>query len=545
MTDIERINALTTNARNTWFALLAALVFVGITLLGVEHIDFYGTGRATQLPLVGVSVPTNLFFYAAPILTVAIYAYFHLYLIRLWDALSQAELSPSGPTLGDEIAPWLITDTALFLRSKLRKEACTRPRALEYPSVFWNIFLAWLAGPAILTYLWLEALPARDVWMAGIAATMIIFALIFCLGSAIMLYRRMRDIPPPDTQRELNDTALWCFVLLLPCAFCLTAATWQMTSRAGTNPAPLNLVGEDLVIRPEGWVPYALAKTDFLESWCKRSDNTCTPDGLTPDQNSLFEAEWHARRDIALTDLKQPKWSAPNATPPDLRNAQLSGSFLAGSQLDGALMIGADLTDALLEDANLSKAKLEKANLSGAQMQGAILANAQLVRADLRVASLDAANLRWAQLERADLRTAIMVGTDLSIANLTEADLSYSLLSGSADQPNVLFFTVLSASKNEGGALRYVDFTHAQIDHQTDFRNVFMDGSVIVPETMREMFGDQCQSRLEEILSDEEFYGRWIGWFQQSRDWRVSFTVPAKWRNVTPIPPDPDCFWKR
>lgn len=89
--DIARINALTTNARNTWFALLGVLVFVGITLMGVEHIDFYGVNRATQLPLVNVEVPTKFFFLAAPVLTAAIYGYFHLYLIRLWDALSEAD----------------------------------------------------------------------------------------------------------------------------------------------------------------------------------------------------------------------------------------------------------------------------------------------------------------------------------------------------------------------------------------------------------------------------------------------------------------------
>lgn len=81
--DIDRINALTSNARNTWFALLGVLVFVSITLMGVEHIDFYGVDRATALPLVNVDVPTRYFFIAAPLLIAAIFGYFHLYLIRL------------------------------------------------------------------------------------------------------------------------------------------------------------------------------------------------------------------------------------------------------------------------------------------------------------------------------------------------------------------------------------------------------------------------------------------------------------------------------
>jgi len=87
---IERIDAVTRNARSTWFGLLGLFTFVMITLLGVEDIDFFGYDRATQLPLIGVSVPTTTFFIAAPILTAAIYAYFHFYLMKLWDALGRA-----------------------------------------------------------------------------------------------------------------------------------------------------------------------------------------------------------------------------------------------------------------------------------------------------------------------------------------------------------------------------------------------------------------------------------------------------------------------
>lgn len=75
---------MTRNARTTWFTLLAALVFVGITLMAVAHIDFVcGVDRATQLPLVNVEVPTRYFFVAAPILVAASLGYFHRYLIRL------------------------------------------------------------------------------------------------------------------------------------------------------------------------------------------------------------------------------------------------------------------------------------------------------------------------------------------------------------------------------------------------------------------------------------------------------------------------------
>ncbi|MDJ0638025.1 MAG: hypothetical protein QNJ20_04265 [Paracoccaceae bacterium] len=114
---LPRIEALTRNARTTWFTLLGALLFVGVTLMGVEHIDFYGVDRNTQLPLVSVSVPTRLFFYAAPLLTAAVYIYFHLYLIRLFYELGAAEETVQGKPLGQIVSPWLVSDAALWLRN--------------------------------------------------------------------------------------------------------------------------------------------------------------------------------------------------------------------------------------------------------------------------------------------------------------------------------------------------------------------------------------------------------------------------------------------
>lgn len=126
---VTRINALTTNARNTWFVLLGVLVFVSVTLMGVEDIDFYGVDRATKLPPMDVEVPTRLFFVAASILSAAVFGYFHLYLIRLWDALGAALYEHPGKHLADNVTPWLVTDMAM----KLRKGEAT-PRAMDWPA---------------------------------------------------------------------------------------------------------------------------------------------------------------------------------------------------------------------------------------------------------------------------------------------------------------------------------------------------------------------------------------------------------------------------
>ncbi|MFV0473542.1 MAG: hypothetical protein ACK5MQ_04970 [Pikeienuella sp.] len=89
-TAISRIEAISANARATWFALLGLLAFVGVTLMGVTDADFYTHDRRTALPLIGASMPTDIFFWAAPLLTASIYTCFHFHLMKLWDALGRA-----------------------------------------------------------------------------------------------------------------------------------------------------------------------------------------------------------------------------------------------------------------------------------------------------------------------------------------------------------------------------------------------------------------------------------------------------------------------
>lgn len=65
---ITRINELARTARATWLSLMGYLAFVGVTLLAVQDVDFFVDARQTQLPLVGVSIPTRQFFIFAPML---------------------------------------------------------------------------------------------------------------------------------------------------------------------------------------------------------------------------------------------------------------------------------------------------------------------------------------------------------------------------------------------------------------------------------------------------------------------------------------------
>ncbi|MEL6197359.1 MAG: hypothetical protein AAFT19_05905, partial [Pseudomonadota bacterium] len=103
--EIAHIREISQNARTTWFGLLALLAFIGVTLMAHEDAHFFARDVETQLPLVNISVPTVAFFIGAPLLLTAVYAYLHLYLVVLWDALARAQDEVDGVALVDRIYP--------------------------------------------------------------------------------------------------------------------------------------------------------------------------------------------------------------------------------------------------------------------------------------------------------------------------------------------------------------------------------------------------------------------------------------------------------
>ena len=96
-TQIDRINEISAIARTSWLALLGYLAFIGISLLAVEDADFFVPTRRTDLPLVGVAIPTYSFFFFAPILAAALYVYLQVHLLKLWDAIADAPADRRRP----------------------------------------------------------------------------------------------------------------------------------------------------------------------------------------------------------------------------------------------------------------------------------------------------------------------------------------------------------------------------------------------------------------------------------------------------------------
>ncbi|MEM6565197.1 MAG: pentapeptide repeat-containing protein, partial [Pseudomonadota bacterium] len=245
-----------------------------------------------------------------------------------------------------------------------------------------------------------------------------------------------------------------------------------------------------------------------------------------------------------------------------MQEANLFGAQMQEANLFGALMQGADLRWAQMEGAKLNVAQMQDADLHGARLQGAMLFAAQMGGADLKEAQMQGVILNGAQMQEANLDGAQMQGANLSRSQMAGANLirtqmdgalfDYSELTGTSDRPNILASTNLSASINSGGALRFVNLNEVTFDAQTDFRNAFLDGSVLMtPEFRKQMgSGDErgpCQWAASELYGNL-FYGRWRGWLEAAPDrigappWIV--IAPEAYKNVKPIPPPLGCEWK-
>jgi len=413
---VARIDALTRNARNTWFALLGLLVFVGITLMGVEHVDFYGVDRATKLPLVNVEVPTRYFFVAAPILTAAFYIYFHLNLIRLWDALGAADPQIKGQPLGDAVLPWLVTDAALHLRQWRRGDDCTTLRTLEWPATVLNLALTWGLGLVVLGLVWWMSMPARTFWMTGIAFAALLAASAAGMSSLKMLILRMGG----PQRRPLISWPSTPIVVATAIAI-FTILSYLRTEGPVRWLAPINMAKVQVFQKPLRWLPHDVAKRAFFGDWCKRENIKCEDKWF---HNGEFSREWNMLRNVDISDIRKSAWHRLGHEKPDFRGANLSLAFLAGADLRGAQMTEANLSEAQLEGAELSSSILNNSTLTSARLEGAILANANLNEADLRFAKMQNSTLSGANMHRAKISSVDLEGANLKGALMNEADLT-------------------------------------------------------------------------------------------------------------------------
>ena len=482
---VVRIGELSTAAGTAWYTLLGCLAFVAVTLLSITHADVILNSRMIKLPILMIDVPTGLFLSLASVVTTALYINLHLYLNKLWQAFKAAPTDAKlrwtepdtlgyRPRLADRIPPWLVNDYALTLK------VGTDPRdhGRNWLRCGLTVVTVWLAGPAVLGWLWCKSLLGRDLAVTS--------AILFCLliSVAVGIHSWLQAESRLKQRRaQLSDLLVPTFIALVG----LGAGVSLVATGEADRPAwllphldlrhPIVVQGQELVDLSEGWEGAEAQRAEFRKTWCANENVNADVCANVPAQTQLatnalmfdrqtycttigkerrqvrgaldcahffrhldrrFDADWAAMRREALHGVANPDLRRQNLAGASagqvklpgarLENTDLSGAWLSESMFEAALLITANLerADAYYADfrlADLTRASLRRANLRDARLEGAILRGATLLRADLRGATLVAANLGGADLRGADLRGAKFHRADLEGAIIAGADL--------------------------------------------------------------------------------------------------------------------------
>lgn len=369
---LKYVETASRQARNVFLAMVGGCVYAWLTIWTTTDAELIINTAMTRLPIFQTEVPIVGFYWAAPLLLLALYFYFHLYLQGLWEALAcLPAIFPDGSAVDQKCYPWLLMSLARAHVPMLER---------SQPPLWWmrvglSLLTAWGLVPLTLFLLWLRYLPRHD--SAGVV--LLIASLLAAIWSGIFFYRLMRA-----TLKRTAITHSGRFPVSEVAGVTLAAAVTVTISYGA--------IGSGKQMEFLGYGFYAeLSKVDI------------------------------SKAEIEGVDLR----FAEAVT------ANLEGADLEGTNLQGANLQGANLGQVNLKKANLQGAVLKKANLQGANLKWADLRGANLSETNLFKAKLTGANLKGANLSNACLRSAVLKGVILEESNLRGADLTEARLGGS------------------------------------------------------------------------------------------------------------------
>lgn len=486
MIEIARIDKLSAAARPSWFGLLGYLAFVGVTLLSVTDADFFIPSRQTQLPLLGLSIPTASFFMFGPILAAALYVYLHLHLTKLWDALGSARSTIGGPTVQALVLPWLVNDLALTYSGP----NSTDRRPLTWLSNAVTSFLIWIAGPLLLVGFWWRSFPAHAQWTTVLIAVCTLISMHVGFAS----WRGFRASIRRETPRRRLATRVGGFLfatLLLLFGWSKTegrlfgyvevyatmfadelsdgprrvfSVEYDMKGRRQPEVARADLAWVEFSVRPASWRSAETARARFRGEWCRAQ-------GMPADACGPYR-----RIGVALplgTQKRRTDWCA-TALP--LEGADRTRSATGNTRACRDHFDGLEArftrkwneerrnTIAALHPIVMPRADLREANLFHAFMVGATITGAEFQDADLRFAQLEGAVAPNARFDRACLAGAVFEDASLQYADFTGTNLNDVIFDGAYADPVSFDGAFMDGTSIRGAYLRNVSFIGSYLD---------------------------------------------------------------------------------
>jgi len=382
--DIHQFDGLATveeasrNARKLFFSMLLGCVYSWLAVATTTDVRLITNSASSPLPIIQTPIPIVGFYWAAPLLLLCVYLYFHLYLQRLWERLAKLPaVFPDGRAVDEKAYPWLLIGLVRAHSARLRDNHPPMSRIQGMIS----ILLAWWLVPATILLFWGRYL-TRHEW---VGTAFHIGLLVVSVGLAITFYRlsiatiRGQKIEPFIWKKAFKDM--------------------RFNAALGIG-IVFSFVSVGAIYGP----PYFVVRADFSEA-----DVSTKPPNWTGRE----------KREIALVKgarLEGKNLRYVNAFKAFLVNADLRFADLRGADFWGADLRASELRHANLQDADLWGADLKESKLIEADLQGANLAAADLQGADLVLA-----NLEEAQLAAANLHGAELAGAELQGANLRGA----------------------------------------------------------------------------------------------------------------------------
>ena len=495
---LRHIDGISQNARANWFALLGLLAYVGVTMMAHKDADFFAYGVATQLPIINLSVPTVAFFIAAPLLMAAVYCYFQVYLVSLWDEVADAPPKFVDGILFDYVFPTFITQSAVLYRARVRADGSAVPRAFSGPMLVITVALVWWTTPLLLAYVFLRSTANHDTLLSAWIGLCLWAVLLFGHRGFRVARQRLdghpRSIVHAPRRASSRRQAARVGVAILAIAWLFTSGfepivRWFADPNVGLNrilataPSELDqaLTRFATSLALEDWLPHNLGwHRDLSEpvSWAYRTpedDNVVWAKGERPRYDRLAEwtritltpatfaeapltprpsdwrsfANWMEDFEASYRQRKGLKPNAPLGAHEDDYKADAAERYadyiaaLATPILQNRDVRNAKAERAFLPGADLRRAQMQGADLIVAQMQGADLIGAEMQGANLIGAQMQGTNLSGAEMQGANLSLAEMQGANLSLAEMQGADLIGAQMQG-AD---------LSSAKMQGANL--------------------------------------------------------------------------------------------
>lgn len=459
---LKTVDALSVSSAKVFFTLLLAVVYVALTAGTVRDTQLLTGTQSLKLPVIDITISGSYFFIIAPLLLLCLFVYFHLYLQRLWEALSQLPARfPDGRRLDERTHPWLMNDLGRQHIPLLARMGIP----LAFLQALLSISIGYLLVPVAIGQLWHRYLPMQNPYIAVFQIVLFALAVAGAAHFGRLKYDALAKKPLRRSwlAQAVRAAGAWCGfpagVLAAAGIGFVTVGVLETGAKAGTpaphkierlpwwKPQPLvdaavslahwlpvrdraDVVAEDVSTKPSGWTGVETRRAEEMgqvRPVVFRRTRLCR---LQAQGSFLARAVFDRGADLRWADFSQ---------------ADLRGAAFRFVTADDARLVRSNLNDEIKLPENYQKSipvlqgypvkitlsTFRRANFESAEaafmkaeltdFTGAIFKSANCIHADFFYCELIGANFAYAKCQWADFTGARLDGANLSGVNLLEA----------------------------------------------------------------------------------------------------------------------------